>query len=307
MGYYSRKDMRVVFFGNHDVGIATLDTLAQYADVAGVVAHPIDPEECIRYASLFNFASKNNLNVIRGKGKDVSVLEFVKALAPDLIWVTDYRYILPSHLFSTAKYGAINLHPSLLPRYRGRASVNWAILRGETEVGLTAHFIDEGVDTGDIITQLAIKLDRDQDVGDVLIALMPKYRKITRDVLSFFASGVVPRRAQDHSKGSLFSARNPEDGRVDWSQSAENIRNLVRAVTHPYPGAFCESQYGRIFIWKACIGDTANVTVDQPGAVVELSEKNNPRIQCGDGVLEIVDCTLEDGSAVHLVAGDRLL
>lgn len=299
--------MKVVFFGNHDVGIAALDTLVRYADVVGVVAHPIDPEEGVRYASLFDFASKNNLNIIRGAGKDTSVLEFVRGLCPDLIWVTDYRYILPSHLFSLAKFGAINLHPSLLPRYRGRASVNWAILNGETEVGLTAHFIDEGVDTGDIITQLAIKLDRDQDVGDVLTALIPTYRKITRDVLSFFASGIVPRRVQDHSKGSLFPARNPEDGRIDWSQSAENIRNLVRAVSHPYPGAFSESPYGKIFIWKACIADKSNVDVDQPGAVVGLSEKNNPTIQCGDGLLEIVDFTLEDGSTVHFIAGDHLL
>jgi methionyl-tRNA formyltransferase len=299
--------MRVVFFGNHDVGIATLDTLAKQADVVGVVAHPTDPEEGDRYASLFDFALKNNLNVIRGAGKDTSVLEFVKELAPDLIWITDYRYILPSHLFSVAKLGAINLHPSLLPRYRGRASVNWAILRGESEVGLTAHFIDEGVDTGDIITQLAIQLDLNQDVGDVITALMPEYRKITSDVLSFFASGVVPRRAQDHSNASFFPARNPENGRIDWSQSSENIRNLVRAVAHPYPGAFCESQYGKIFIWKASIANTASVAVDQPGAVVELSEKNNPKIQCGDGLLEVADCTLEDGSKVNLIVGDTLV
>jgi len=299
--------MRIIFFGNHDVGVATLDTLAQYADVVGVVAHPIDPEEGVRYSSVFDFASENNLNVIRGKGKDSSVLSFVKKHTPDLILVTDYRYILPHHLFSVAKFGAINLHPSLLPRYRGRASVNWAILRGETEVGLTAHFIDEGVDTGDIITQLAIKLGRDQDVGDALTALIPKYRKITRDVLSFFMSGVVPRRTQDHSKGSLFPARNPEDGRIDWSQSAENIQNLVRAVAHPYPGAFCESQYGRAFIWKACIVNTVDVAVDQPGAVIKLSEKNNPMIQCGHGILEIVDCTLEDGSTLRLITGDLLL
>jgi methionyl-tRNA formyltransferase len=299
--------MKVVFLGNHDVGIATLDTIAKHADVVGVVAHPIDPEEGVRYASLFDFASKNNLNVIRGAGKDTSVLGFVNGLCPDLIWVTDYRYILPSHLFSVAKFGAINLHPSLLPNYRGRASINWAILNGEDEIGLTAHFIDEGVDTGDIITQLAIKLDRDQDVGDALTALMPKYREITKNVLSFLASGVIPRRAQDHSKGSLFPARKPEDGRIDWSQSAEKIHNLIRAVARPYPGAFCESEYGKIFIWKACVTYATEAAVDQPGTVVGLSEKNNPMIQCGNDLLEIVDCTLVDGSAEYLTAGERLL
>jgi methionyl-tRNA formyltransferase len=300
--------MRVVFFGNHDVGIATLDTLLKNADVVGVVAHPIDHEEGVRYASLFDFASSNHLNTIRGRGKDASVLEFLRVLAPDLIWVTDYKYILPGCLLSLAKSGAVNLHPSLLPRYRGRASINWAILRGETEVGLTAHFIDEGVDTGDIIKQITIKINRDHDVGDALTALMTEYSKIARDVLCFFESGVVPRLAQDHSNGSFFPARKPEDGRIDWSQSAESILNLVRAVAHPYPGAFCESQYGRIFIWKACIIDRSDVASEQPGMVVELSERNTPRIQCGDDFLEILDYTLEDVSTtVHLTPGDRLL
>jgi len=299
--------MRVVFFGNHDVGIATLDALAQHADVVGVVAHPIDPEEGIRYASLFDFATINNLNVTRGKGKDTAVMKFVKGLDPDLVWVTDYRYILPSHLLSIAKFGAINLHPSLLPQYRGRASINWAILNGETEIGLTAHFIDEGVDTGDIITQLKITIDSDQDVGNAITALLPKYCSITRDVLSFFASGVIPRRAQEHTKSSYFPARRPEDGRIDWCQSAGKILNLVRAVAHPYPGAFCESQYGKIFIWKACTSCTMGIVVGQPGALVGFSEKDNPVIQCGDGFLEILDCAREDGSKVHLIAGDFLL
>lgn len=300
--------MRVVFLGNHDVGITTLDTLVQNAEVVGVVAHPLDPEDGVRYSSLFDFALKSNLNVIRGKGKDASVMSFVKELAPDLIWVTDYRYILPSSLFSLAKLGAINLHPSLLPRYRGRASLNWAILSGETEVGLTAHFIDEGVDTGDIISQISIKLNSDQDVGYALAELMTKYRQITHDVLSFFASGVVPRCAQDNSKASLFPARKPEDGRINWSHSVQDILNLVRAVAHPYPGAFCECQYGRIFIWKACIADISSVASEQLGMVVELNERDYPRIQCGFGILEILDYTFEDESSrVSLIPGDRLI
>lgn len=299
--------MRVVFFGNHDVGIATLDTLVQNAEVVGVVAHPLDPEDGVRYSSLFDFALKINLNVIRGKGKDTSVISFVKELAPDLIWVTDYRYILPSCLFSLAKFGAINLHPSLLPKYRGRASVNWAILRGENEIGLTAHFIDEGVDTGDIISQISIKINSHQDVGYALTELTTKYRHITNDVLAFFASGVVPRRAQDNSKASLFPARKPEDGHINWSDSAENIMNLVRAVAHPYPGAFCESQYGRIFIWKACLTDATTTSAFQPGSVIDLSDKNHLLIQCGYGILKIIEFSFESGLRVQLIAGDCLL
>jgi methionyl-tRNA formyltransferase len=299
--------MRVVFFGNHDVGIATLDILAKHTNVVGVVAHPIDPEEGIRYASLFDFASTINLNVIRGKGRDTSVMEFVKGLDPDLVWVADFRYILPRILYSTGKFGAINLHPSLLPQYRGRASVNWAILNGETEIGLTAHFIDDGVDTGDIITQLKMSIDKDQDVGNALAALMPMYCEITRDVLTFFASGEIPRRPQEHTKSSYFPARKPEDGRIDWCQSAETVLNLIRAVARPYPGAYCESQYGRIFIWKACTTCTVAIVDGNVGTIAGFSKKNNPVIQCGDGLLEILDCSLGNGGTVYLRAGDQLL
>jgi methionyl-tRNA formyltransferase len=298
--------MRVFFFGNHDVGIATFQTLTQRADVVGVVAHPINHEEGVKYASLFDIASKKNIKVMRGKGKDISVIQFVRECNPDLIWVADYRYILPTEIISITKFGAINLHPSLLPKYRGRASINWAIINGETEIGLTAHFIDEGVDTGDIITQLSIELDSDHDVGDALIALIPQYQKITMDVLDFFASGAVPRRVQDNKNTSLFSARKPEDGRIDWYKSARSILNLIRAVTHPYPGAFCESHYGKIYIWKARIADSTGVTITQPGTIIECNAKNSAKIQCGDGLLEIIDWTLENGSSVHMTRGVQL-
>ena len=298
--------MRVVFFGNHDVGIAALETLANGADVVGVVAHPNDPEESSRFRSLYNFASMNDLRVIRGKGRDQLVFEFVKKLRPDLIWITDYRYILPATLIAIPKFGAVNLHPSLLPKYRGRAPINWAIINGETEIGLTAHFVDEGVDTGDIIKQVSISFASDKDVSDVLAALLPQYRKITRDVLSFFDLDEVPRQVQDHAKSTVYPARKPEDGRIDWSQSAEKICNLIRAVTHPYPGAFCESKWGRIFIWKARpISSSQAVSLDS-GVVVQFGLMNTPMIQCGDGLLEIVDWSPEFDSRAQLKLGDRL-
>jgi methionyl-tRNA formyltransferase len=299
--------MRVIFFGNHDVGIAALETLIQDTDVVGIVAHPIDPEEGYRFRSLYDFASINNLQVIRGKGRDNLVFEFVNKLRPDLIWVTDYRYILPNHLVSMSKFGAVNLHPSLLPKYRGRAPINWAIINGETEIGLTAHFIDEGVDTGDIIKQVSIKLTGDEDISNALAALLPQYRKITREVISFFDSGKVPRQRQDHSKSSVFPARKPEDGRIDWFQSAENICNLIRAVSRPYPGAFCKSKWGRIFIWKAHDINTGQAVIADPGVVVEFGSMNTPKIQCGDGLLEIVDWSPEFDSKVQILLGDRLL
>lgn len=299
--------MKTVFFGNHDVGIAVLETLAHNADVRGVIAHPIDPEEGKIFSSLYNFASRNSLKVIRGVGKDAAVLKFVKDIAPDLIWVTDYRYILPKEIITLPTLGAVNLHPSLLPKYRGRASINWAILNGETEIGLTAHFIDEGVDTGDIITQVSIGLNRNQDISDAIAALIPWYRRVTKKVLSFFALGSVPRQAQDHAKKSVFPARSPEDGRIDWTQSAERICNLIRAVSTPYPGAFCEFQGGRLFIWKASVVDFRDERTSEPGTVVAAGRDRNPTVQCGRGCIQLHHWTNGSGAVARLQLNDRLL
>merc|ERR1712023_204677 len=105
--------MRIIFFGNHDVGVAALGALSQSIDVVGVVAHPLDPEDGVRYKSVYDFSKEIGLEVIRGAGKDPHVSKFVKQLSPDLIWVTDYRYLIPKEVFSTCKFGAVNLHPSL--------------------------------------------------------------------------------------------------------------------------------------------------------------------------------------------------
>ena len=137
--------MRIAFLGNHTVGVRALGTLASAVDVVAVVAHPPDPEDGVRYESVFEFAKKHGLPAIRGKPGQTHVRELLQEASPELIWVTDYRYLLPIELIDQARLGAVNLHPSLLPRYRGRAPVNWAILHGESELGLTAHFIDEGM------------------------------------------------------------------------------------------------------------------------------------------------------------------
>ena len=299
--------MKVVFFGNHDVGIAALDTLVRYADVVGVVAHPMDPEEGSRFASVYEFASDNLLRVIRGRGKDAAVLEFVRDLDPDLIWVTDYRYILPGQLLSIPKFGAINLHPSLLPKYRGRAPINWAILRGETQIGLSAHFIDNGVDTGDIIKQVGVTLNSDHDAGDALKFLMPLYQSLTKEVINFFRSGNVPRQAQNPSKGSIYPARRPEDGRIDWSKPATEVCNLVRAVADPYPGAFTHLKREKIYIWKASVAEKSEKSEAPAGSVIGFGLNYQPQIKCGKGILELINWTIGSSPMRHLRIGDRFL
>ena len=130
-GYCRKNPMNVIFFGNHTVGVSVLKVLLKEVNVEGVVSHPSDPEDGIKYESVYDFSLSNNLNAIRGKGSDKKIVNFVTTKSPDLIWVTDYRYLLPKKIFTVPKYGSINMHPSLLPKYRGRASLNWAIINGE--------------------------------------------------------------------------------------------------------------------------------------------------------------------------------
>ena len=295
--------MRVVFLGNHTLGVRVLETISERANVAGVVAHPPDPEDGMRYESVFEFAQKKEWKTIRARGKDPVVLDFIAASQPDLLWITDFRYLIPAEILALAPLGTVNLHPSLLPKYRGRAPVNWAILNGETRLGLTAHFVDEGMDTGDIIEQVSYDLRDDQDVGDCLNVLYPLYREMTRNVLSHFESGRVPRIPQDHSQATAFSARKPSDGLIDWNQSARSVLNLVRAVALPYPGSFTFANADKLTIWKArIVSDTDNVA--PPGCVVSSSAQEI-HVQCGKGILALVKMEFP-GESDKLAVGRHL-
>ena len=275
--------MRVVFLGNQTVGVRTLQVIGENAVVAGVVVHPPDPEDGVCYESVHDFASAQGWNLFRGKGRSPEVHRFIAASQPDLLWITDYRYLIPPEIIALAPLGAVNLHPSLLPTYRGRASINWAILNGERRLGLTAHFVDAGMDTGDIIEQATYEISDEQDVGDCLDILYPLYIATTRKVLGYFETGNIPRKPQNHSRATSFPRRRPEDGLIDWKQSARSIHNLVRAVASPYPGAFTTLGGQKVVIWKSrIVSETGSAA--EPGRVIAHHELG-PIVQCGEGRL----------------------
>lgn len=294
--------MRIVFLGNHDVGCVALDALRAEAGVrvVGVVAHPPDPEDGVVYRSVHDHATKIGLPVIRGRGRDEATGAFLTERAPDLLWITDYRYLLPMEAVAAAPLGAVNLHPSLLPRYRGRAPINWAILHGERTLGLTAHIVDAGTDTGPILGQRRYTLAEHEDVGDALRKLMPLYASLTRQVVRGLLNGSASARPQAHHLATQFPRRRPRDGRIDWTQPGRRVRDLVRAVARPYPGAFSDGPDGRVFVWKAALpGPEAGPTgaapdtvppadTTPPGTVLSAAPLH---VQCGDGPLVLLDTT----------------
>lgn len=277
--------------GNHDVGIKALEALHKFTTLRGVVAHPLDKEENKVYRSVYDFAKSLGIDVIRGKPSEDSVARFIREREPNLIWVTDYKFLLPEEIIKIPKIGCINLHPSLLPHYRGRAPVNWAIINGERKIGITAHFIDEGVDTGDIIRQIELDISDEDYIGDVLKKLYPLYFEITKSVILDILSGNVSLVKQKHVQTKIYPRRKPEDGLIDWGMPARSIYNLIRAVSRPYPGAFFYSKGQKIIIWRAEVEDldsNSSYSKFANGDIIDCSEKCL-RIKCKDGIIKAIE------------------
>ncbi len=278
--------MRILFLGNHDVGIEALKAIRDCSHLVGVVAHPEDPEDGIAYKSVYNYANEEGLDVIRSNAKSSILEHFVDSRNPDLLWVTDYRYIIPKTLINKAVLGGVNLHPSLLPKYRGRAPLNWAIINGETKTGLTAHFLDEGIDTGDIIKQIEVPISECDDIANVLDKLYPVYYKITSDVLQDFENNRITAYPQTDYNDRIYPGRTPKQGKVDWNASVIDIYNLVRAVAKPYPGAFAYSNEKKIFFWKAHYVLKNEIDTYQNGEVIKYYD-HLIHIKCRDGILVV--------------------
>lgn len=299
--------MKVLFLGNHTVGVMALKALIEKANVVGVVAHPQDPEDGVCYESVYDFAKESKIDVIRGRGNDLKVEQFIKSCQPDLLWVTDYRYLLPGRLLVIPAMGSVNLHPSLLPKYRGRAPVNWAIINGETIMGLTAHFITDGMDEGDIIEQCSFEVGSDQDVADVLEILLPLYNALTCEVVQRFIDGNVTSYAQENSLATIYPARKPEDGKISWHESACSIFNLVRAVTAPYPGAFTEKSGLKIYVWKADMCDLPESMCTTVTGTVFASNNDNFSVVCGIGALRVLSYSFEPTTSRQTVNDGDIL
>ncbi|HTP95284.1 MAG TPA: formyltransferase [Burkholderiales bacterium] len=233
---------RAVVFAYHNVGVRCLATLlARGVDVALVVTHRDAPGETIWFDSVAERARADRIALAYAEDtRAPALLERVRALAPDFVFSFYYRNMLEPALLAQAARGALNMHGSLLPRYRGRAPVNWAIVHGEVETGATLHYMAEKPDAGPIVGQQAVPILPDDTALDVFGKVTWAAELVLHRSLPGLIAGTAPARAQDLAAGSYFGGRRPEDGRIDWRAGARRIHDLVRAVAPPYPGAFFE-------------------------------------------------------------------
>jgi len=273
---------RAVVFGYGDIGVRGTATLLESGlEVPLVVTHRDDPNETRWYASLFDYSRGRGHRVLADPEPAVLERE-VAAAQPDLIFSFYYRSMLPVPLLKNARLGAFNLHGSLLPKYRGRAPLNWAVLKGERETGVTLHEMVEKPDAGRIVDQQAVPIGPDDTAVEVFHRMTDAAEAVLRRSLASIVRGTVQFRPNDLERGSYFGRRRPEDGRIDWTKSAQEIHDLVRAVAPPFPGAFCD----RLVVCRTRIEGLA----ERNRALGPYQERGEWFAVCGDGkVLRLLE------------------
>ncbi len=231
---------RAVVFAYHDVGVRCLSVLLDAGvEVALVVTHQDSANETIWFSSVAELSRRHNLPCITPDDPNTEqIVKKISALKPDFLFSFYYRMMLKAPLLGVPKQGALNMHGSLLPHYRGRVPVNWAIIHGETQTGASLHYMTEKPDAGNLVGQTAVPILHDDLAIDVFHKVVCAAEVTLHQVLPALLAGNAPSAPLNLKQGSYFGGRRAEDGLINWSASAMDIHNLIRAVAPPYPGAF---------------------------------------------------------------------
>jgi methionyl-tRNA formyltransferase len=223
------------------------------------------------------------------------VVAWIRLRAPDLLLVVGWTQLLKPDLLRVPKFACLGFHASLLPKSRGRAPVNWAIINGETETGNTMIILEPEADSGDIVAQRKIPITDDDNCNTIYQKVGQTEVEMLDEILPLIQKGILPRRKQDDSQATVMPKRRPEDGRIDWNRSTREIYNWVRALTDPYPGAFSFLNGEKIWIWAARTdgGPILNPSL-QPGKIL-LDSQGWPWVSTADGCIRVVTAQREGG------------
>ncbi len=291
----SSAPARCVLFAYHAMGYACMEALlGMGAQVAALFTHEDNAHEEIWWRSCAELARGRDIPVYTPERLDPSWIERIAALRPAILYSFYYRNLLPDAVLRAASLGAYNLHGSLLPAYRGRAPVNWMLVNGERQAGVTLHHMVARADAGDIVGQRSVAIDDSDTALTLYRKLVPLGVALLIEMHPLIAAGCAPRRPQDLARGSYFGRRRPEDGRIDWRWPARRIFNLVRAVTHPYPGAFCSLDGRKLLVWECSIARESGWR-GEPGAIVG-AENGALEVAAGEGSVLITRVQFEGGA-----------
>jgi methionyl-tRNA formyltransferase len=291
--------MRIIFAGSPAFAVPSLERLlASDHDIVGVVTQPDRPAGRglkLRPPPVKEVAVRNGVPCFQPeKFNTRAFLDHIESLEPDLILVAAYGKIFRRRSLAIPKLGCVNLHASLLPKYRGIAPVNWAIINGERETGVTTIFMDEGIDTGDMILQEPAAIGPDQTAGEVLEMLAVLGAPVVVETCDLIARGEAPRLRQDDSKATYAPRLAKEDGRVGWERPAEEIHNLVRGVT-PWPGAMVTFGDEPVKVRRS---GREGATHPSPGTVIAIDSERGILVSCGKGSLWLAELQAQGRKAV---------
>ena len=251
------KPVRIAFIGCVAEGRRSLETLLDIGERVDAI-FTLDPEGARQVSGAVpweDLAEQHGIPLHSVRNiNDSGPVETIRRLEPDLVFCVGWTQLLRRPILETPSIGCIGFHASLLPRYRGRAPVNWAIINGEQETGNTMILLDEGVDTGDIVAQRRFPIEDDDTCATIYEKVARSEEEMLREVMPIIHQGRMPRKLQDHSKATVMARRRPEDGLIDWKRTRRELHDWIRALTHPYPGAFTRLRGKRVWVWKASPG-----------------------------------------------------
>ncbi|WP_298440192.1 methionyl-tRNA formyltransferase [Geobacter sp.] len=300
--------LRIVFMGTPDFACPTLRKLIERGEeVVAVVTQPDRPKgrgQKLVPPPVKVVAEEHGIPVLQPhRVRAPEVVEQLRALNPDLMVVVAFGQILPQALLDIPRYGCINIHASLLPRYRGAAPINWCLINGETETGITTMQMDAGLDTGDMLVKRAIAIDPDEDAQSLHDRLSRLGAETVAETLDRLTAGTLTREKQDDALSCYAPMLRKETGLIDWTRPAQEIKNLVRGLT-PWPGAYTSLHSKTLKVCKAA----ADGTCGEPGLVIR-SGREGILVGCGTGSLLIEELQLEGRKrlpASDFLAGYRI-
>lgn len=297
---------RILFMGTPEFAVLPLQRLLdeQYP-LAGVVCQPDRPQG--RHMTMLpppvkQLAAAHGLPVLQPEKVRTPDFEAaIRALQPDLIVTAAYGRILPPNILAVPPLGCLNIHASLLPAYRGAAPIQWCLIRGETESGVTLMMMDEGMDTGDILVQRKISIPDDMDYGKLSEQLSALGADMLPAAIQGLLDGSLRPQPQDHTRATTISVMTREIGQIDWTADARTIHNLVRG-TSPWPGAYtwCGGRRLKIHRTRVCTDpETLSAAHGLASGTICLCGGEAISVACGMGVLDLLEVQSESGKRLH--------
>lgn len=277
--------MKTIVLAYHNIGCVGIEALVRNGfQVAAVFTHKEDPNENIWFESVAELAAKKGIPVYAPDNINHPLwVKKIKDLEPDIIFSFYYRDIIKPSILDIPRAGCLNLHGSLLPEYRGRCPINWVLINGEKQTGITLHYMTPKPDDGDIVCQEKIIIS-DDDTARSLHEKAARTTSIMLDkILPKIKDGSIPRKAQDHSRATYYGGRGPEDGEINWNVSAKQVCNLVRAVTQPYPGAFSYIANQKCIFWSVSAEPDSGEKLN-PGTIISTDPLV---IACSEGAIQV--------------------